>query len=53
MLSIKNTITAAQGLADDFNWAAFPVNPKTKTVRPRVSLRLMPVSMVKTMKCVG
>ena len=31
MLSIKNTITAAQELADYFNWAVFPVNPKTKT----------------------
>ena len=30
MLSIKNTITAAQELADYFNWAVFPVNPKPK-----------------------
>jgi hypothetical protein len=31
MLSIQNTIIAAQELADYFNWAVFPVNPKTKT----------------------
>ncbi|MDB3891995.1 bifunctional DNA primase/polymerase [Alphaproteobacteria bacterium] len=31
MLSIQNTITAAQELADHFGWAVFPVNPKTKT----------------------
>ena len=32
MLSIQNTIIAAQELADHFNWAVFPVNPKTKTM---------------------
>jgi hypothetical protein len=31
MLSIQNTIVAAQELADYFDWAVFPVNPKTKT----------------------
>jgi hypothetical protein len=31
MLSIQNTIIAAQELADYFDWAVFPVNPKTKT----------------------
>ena len=31
MLDINNTISAAQELVELFNWAIFPVNPKTKT----------------------